>query len=229
MQCSCARPCRAPSSTGSSLPGWLTIGAVGSRRWSRSTSSAACPSSGGRVRSPTTTASRTSLRLSAWCPAVGPRGCTSTSSSSTCPPRPRWRCVRVTVPDSWAVAMDTMVEGFGMDTAFAAPFAETSLSAIPAEHSLTIHLLDDGVPVGGGTVAFTRRRGGPLQHRRARVGARARCRASRHPRAAPPGPCRGMSGAMLHASEMGFPVYAAIGFEEVGRVHMRVWVPPDAS
>jgi hypothetical protein len=38
---------------------------------------------------------------------------------------------------------------------------------------------------------------------------------------------RGCHSSILHASEMGYPVYRALGFEHVTDVHQHVWIPGD--
>lgn len=120
--------------------------------------------------------------------------------------------------------VDTMLAAFGMPEWLAAPFEELS-RGLPPERFLNVLATVGGQPVATGTAWLT----GPVvglyniatreDHRGRGLGAAVTARLAELARE------RGAVTAVLHATEVGRPVYAGLGFADVCPLPQYLWEP----
>ena len=123
--------------------------------------------------------------------------------------------------------MDVFLAGFEMPEFLREPMGELFLQALDSE--LFVHLLawEDDVPAGCGTVFLHDGCAGiynvavPQAHRGRGIG-QAMTAALMNV-----GVEAGCTHAILHATELGRPVYERLGFEEVCQTPQWVWMPPE--
>lgn len=133
-------------------------------------------------------------------------------------------------PDEHRAAMTTFLTGFGMPLELLAPFDEVigSLNRSSGEPVALLHAYVDDVPAGTGLVVVVDGVAGLYNiavvpdARRRGLGRSITAALLRMAQEA------GCQSAILHASEMGYPVYRALGFEHVCDVRQHVWFPPTA-
>lgn len=124
-----------------------------------------------------------------------------------------------------------MLDGFGMPRDLTAPFLtflNAPTSARVSLHSVLARL--DGEPVGAGSVVVSDRTVAGLYNIAVLEGARGRGVG----RAVTVelmriGVAQGCTESILHASTMGEPVYAKLGFRTVGQVTQYAWAPEETS
>lgn len=139
------------------------------------------------------------------------------------PPGPGVR-LHVVGPECHAATARVMTEGFGFPAELAGPIVEM-MAPFDAAHLLTVLATVDGRPVACGTAWLTGRTAGlynitTLEAARGRgIGYAVTATLLEMARD------RGCTEAILHATELGRPVYERLGFEEVCRMPMFVWVP----
>lgn len=127
-----------------------------------------------------------------------------------------------------------MLDGFGMSTDLLPPFRE--ICAAEGTNRIALHNVLarlDGEPVGSGTVVVTDRTVAGLYN----IAVRNQARGRGVGRAITVelmriGAAQGCTESILHASAMGEPVYAGLGYRTVGQVVQYLWTPanpPDAE
>ena len=125
--------------------------------------------------------------------------------------------------------MDVFMAGFEMPEFLRQPLGELYFQALDPE--LFVHLLawEDDVAVGCGTVFLREGTAGiysvavPGEHRGRGIGYAVTAALMNVGLAA------GCTNAVLHASEVGRPVYARLGFEEVCQTPQWIWTPPEQA
>jgi GNAT superfamily N-acetyltransferase len=139
-------------------------------------------------------------------------------------PDPRVVVERCEAPEEVLEANEVFVAAFGIPTVFAQTFLDV-WGAVPDGIQLVARI--DGVAVGAaagiaidgvmgvynvGTLETARRQGvgRALTAELMRAGREQACHSS-----------------ILHSSDLGYPVYQALGFEHVTDVHQHVWLPAD--
>jgi GNAT superfamily N-acetyltransferase len=128
-------------------------------------------------------------------------------------------------PSTRQLAMETICAGFDMPD-FVVGVMVGLIAGFGAEHTLTLLARLDGEPVGGGMLYLTGETAGLYS---IATLASARGRGIGHAVTAALmdlGRERGCTHAVLHASDLGRPVYERLGFVEVCQVPQYVWLPP---
>jgi GNAT superfamily N-acetyltransferase len=135
--------------------------------------------------------------------------------------------IREGAPDDLDDALGVILEGFGIPSDFE-PEMRAGFAGMPAAQLVVLTAYDGGRPVGSGTAWIDGETAGlyniaTLESARGRgVGYAVTAALMSRSRD------RGCTQAILHASELGRPVYERLGFEEVCVVPQWVWVPSDA-
>lgn len=124
-----------------------------------------------------------------------------------------------------------MLDGFGMPRDLLSPFREL-LSTPPTDRVSLFNVLArlDGAPMGAGSVVASDRTVAGLYN----IAVRDEARGRGIGRAITTelmriGAGQGCTESILHASEMGEPVYARLGYQTVGQVAQYLWAPEASS